>query len=91
MHIPELTKAISNTLLSKIIESIRLLPASNHGDALVLLEEALSLYPGAAGITKINTEKFLLSFVDVDHAVTVKQSARCLHLLQQVNILMVFY
>lgn len=84
IYVPELTKAISNTLLSKIIDSVRLLPNQNHTDGLNLLEEALTLYPGAAGITKISTEKFLLSFVDGDDEVCVRKSARCLHLLQQV-------
>lgn len=82
---------MSNTLLSKILENLRLLPVDNHPEALILLEEALRLFPGAAGITKITTEKFLLSFVDSDNAGTVKQSARCLHLLQQVNGLIIYF
>lgn len=84
-HVPEITKAISNTLLSKIIECTRTLPAGTHYGALRFLQLALSTYPGAAGITKTTTEKYILSFVDSDDDSLVTEAARCMQLLQQVK------
>lgn len=65
------------------MESTLNLPENAHFCALKFLEIAMKTYPGAAGIGKTVTEKFILSFVDSQNEALVTQSAKCLHLLQQ--------
>lgn len=65
------------------MESTLNLPAEAHFAALKFLEVAMKTYPGAAGIGKTSTEKFIFSFIDSHDEVLVRQSAKCLHLLQQ--------
>lgn len=76
---------MSNNLLAKIMESTIGLPAGTHFAALKFLEVAMQTYPGAAGLAKAATEKFILSFVDTQDNALVVQSGKCLQLLQQVR------
>lgn len=85
VHVPELGKAMSNNLLAKIMESTIGLPAGTHFAALKFLEVAMQTYPGAAGLAKSATEKFIVSFVDTQDNSLVVQSGKCLQLLQQVR------
>lgn len=83
VHVPELSKALSNTLLAKLSEALLSLPPAAHSAALALLEQAQRLYPGAASLSRAATERWILSFADSADAVLVRQSGRCLLLLQQ--------
>lgn len=76
---------MSNSLLGKIMESTVGLPVGTHFAALKFLEVAMQTYPGAAGLAKMATEKFILSFVDTQDNSLVVQSGKCLQLLQQVR------
>lgn len=83
VHVPELSKALSNTLLAKLTEALLSLPAAAHSAALALLEQAQRLHPGAASLSRAATERWILSFADSADAQLVRQSGRCLLLLQQ--------
>lgn len=82
-HVPELSKALSNTLLAKIADAVLAVPPASHRAALALLEQAQRLYPGAVSIARATVEQWILSFADSADEQLVRQSARCLHLLQQ--------
>lgn len=83
VHVPDLAKSMSNTLLAKLIEALLQLPAAVHGEALQLLELTQRLYPGAAMLSRSATESWIVSFVDSGDEQLVRRSGRCLHLLQQ--------
>lgn len=81
---PEISKAISNNLLIKILETIPSTPSVAVSSALKFLETAMKTYPGPSGALRTFIEKFILSFIDTDETL-LKQSAKCLQLLQQVR------
>lgn len=83
--IPDLGKTISSTLLSKIIESINGLPSECHFAALKCLEICMKLYSGPSGLSRGIIDRFLCGLVDSTNHSLVLQTAKCLHLLQQVR------
>lgn len=82
---PEISKAISNNLLLKILETVPSTPPVAVSAALKFLETAMKIYPGPSGALRTFIEKFILSFVDSIDESLLKQSAKCLQLLQQVR------
>lgn len=89
IHVPELSKAISSNLLSKIIEtnSHSHTPSIAHFSALKFLEIAMITFAGPCGSSKKAIETYILSFVDSQNDDIVKQTGKCLQLLQQVRII----
>lgn len=85
VHIPELGKAISNNLLSKIIESLIGLPPECHLAALKCLENCMRHYAGPCGSSKGGIERFLGQFIDSTNRLAVIHSAKCWLQLQQVR------
>lgn len=87
IHIPELSKAISGNLLSKIIETISAshTPSIAHFAALKFLEIAMITFAGPCGSSKKQIQTFVLSFVDSQTDDIVKQTGKCLQLLQQIR------
>lgn len=85
IHIPELGKSIASNLLSKIIESVNGLSGESHLAALKCIETCMKLYPGPCGSSRTIIDRFLATFVDDTDRTLVRQSGKCLHLLQQVR------
>lgn len=85
VHIPEFGKAISNNLLSKIIESAIGLPPECHLAALKCLENCMKYYSGPSGSSKGAIERYLGQFIDSTNRPAVMRSAKCWHQLQQVR------
>lgn len=85
VHIPDLGKSISSNLLGKIIESVNDLSPECHLAALRCLEICMKLYAGPCGSSRTIIERFLTNFIDSNNRTVVIQSAKCLHLLQQVR------
>lgn len=85
IHIPDLGKSISSNLLGKIIESVNDLPSECHLSALRCLETCMKLYAGPCGSSRAIIERFLTNLVDSNNHAIVVQTAKCLHLLQQVR------
>lgn len=85
VHIPDLGKAISNNLLSKIIESVNALPPECHLAALKCLENCMAYYAGPCGSSKGAIERFLGQFIDSTNRAAVIHSGKCLLQLQQVR------
>lgn len=83
--IPDLGKTISSTLLSKIIESVNGLPSECHFAALKCLETCMKLYAGPSGSSRGIIDRFLCGLVDTTNHSLALQTAKCLHLLQQVR------
>lgn len=84
-HVPDLAKAISSNLLSKIIDSVTGAPTQCQPAALTCLQICMELYPGPCGSARNIIEKHLASFIDQTDAGLVKQVGRCLQLLQQIR------
>lgn len=85
VHVPDLGKAISGNLLTKIVESVIAVPAQCQLAAHGCLQVCMELYPGPCGSTRNAIEKHLASFVDQTDAVIVREAGKCLLLLQQVR------
>lgn len=85
VHIPDLGKAISSNLLSKIIESVNGLPPECHLAALKCLENCMKFYAGPSGASKGAIERFLGQFIDSTNRAVVICSGKCLLQLQQVR------
>lgn len=85
VHIPDLGKAISSNLLSKIIESVNGLPAECHLAALKCLENCMKQYAGPCGSSRAIIDRFLGTFIDSTNPVLVNNSGKCLLQLQQVR------
>lgn len=85
VHIPDLGKAISSNLLSKIIEGANGLPPECHLAALKCLENCMKYYAGPSGSSKGAIERFLGQFVDSTNRAAVMHSGKCLLQLQQVR------
>lgn len=83
--IPDLSKTISSTLLSKIIESVNGLPSECYFAALKCLEICMKLYAGPCGSSRGIIDRFLCGLVDSTNRSLVLQAGKCLHLLQQVR------
>lgn len=85
VHIPDLGKAISSNLLSKIIETVNNLPAECHLTALKCLEICMKLYAGPSGASRAIIDRFLAKFIDSTDQALVIYSGKCLLQLQQVR------
>lgn len=85
IHIPDLGKAISSNLLSKIIESVNGLSPECHLAALKCLENCMKLYAGPSGSSRGIIDRFLANFIDSPNPALVVQSGKCLLQLQQVR------
>lgn len=85
VYIPDLGKAISSNLLSKIIESVNGLPPECHLAALKCLENCMKFYAGPCGASKGAIERFLGQFIDSTNCAAVIRSGKCLLQLQQVR------
>lgn len=85
IHVPEVSKAVSNNLLVRILETIPTAPPIAMSSALKFLETALRLYPGPSGMIRTSTQKFILSFIDLTDELMLRKSAKCLQLMQQVR------
>lgn len=85
VDIPELSKSIASSLLSKIVESVNGVPVQSQLAALKCLETCMKLYPGPCGSSRGHIDRFLSTFVDDVNPINVRQAAKCLHLLQQVR------
>lgn len=85
MHIPDLGKAISNNLLSRIIESVVGLPPECHVAALKCLENCMKFYAGPSGSSRGAIERFLEPLIDSTNRSIIVHSGKCLQQLQQVR------
>lgn len=85
LHIPELGKSISSTLLSKVIESIAGQSPECHLAALKCLQVCMRLYAGPCGSSRGIIERFLDALIDVDNMLVVRHVGKCYHLLQQIR------
>lgn len=85
VHIPDLGKAISSNLLSKIIESVNGLPPECHLSALKCIENCMKYYAGPSGSSRAIIDRFLGTFIDSTNHALVIQSGKCLLQLQQVR------
>lgn len=82
-YVPELSKALSNTLLARLHDALIGLGAEHASTAMALLEGAQRLYAGAAAISRPATLAWLLRFADASDGRLVRQAGRCLVLHQQ--------
>lgn len=85
VHIPDLGKAITSNLLSKIIESIQGLPRECFLSALKCVETCMRIYPGSCGASRGIIERFLENFIDENDVGLVQRVGKCHHMLQQVR------
>lgn len=85
VHIPDLGKAISSNLLSKIIETINGVPPECNLAALKCMEVCMQLYPGPSGASRTIIDRFIGTFIDSTNHELVIQSGKCLLQLQQVR------
>ncbi|KAJ6649617.1 Proline-, glutamic acid- and leucine-rich protein 1 [Pseudolycoriella hygida] len=85
IEVPEISRVISNSYLAKILGTITSTPPSAVFSSFKFLETAMRFYPGSCGAMRSYLEKFILSFVDTTDESLLKQSAKCLQLLQQLR------
>lgn len=85
VHIPDLSKSIASTLLSKIIETVNGTPPECYFAALKCLEACMKHYAGPSGSSRGIIDRFLCSLIDSQNHTLILQSGKCLHLLQQVR------
>lgn len=85
VFIPDLGKAIANNLLSKLIESVNVVPSECHLAALKCLENCMKLYAGPSGASRGIIDRFIGNFIDSTSQELVFQSGKCLLQLQQIR------
>lgn len=85
VHIPDLGKAISSNLLSKIIETVNGLSTECHLAALKCLKTCMQLYAGPSGASRAIIDRFLSTLIDSTNSTLVNHSGKCLLQLQQVR------